>query len=268
MEITKDRGQKKFKKVKEKVNLYKNLILNSQSEDDIIKDNIKNKKFQKQKSNQKNLDYINNSNNNIKEEVAYSKIIQLKKNLGYNNNSASNTNYDFYTNAFSKRADNMNMNNYTNQDNDITPERKYKRVTYDSKGENSPKGINNKQRFITYYINTINNEFKSATGKNKRNDTDKRLIRYDSEYTNNNMRKRSLRTDYIRVANYDLSKNNKNLLTKENLKDNDPMYGITERKKYSSNEKVNDNNLYNKNKKNSLLLFEKIKCRRPGNLRV
>lgn len=190
MEINKEKSQKKFKKVKEKVNLYKNLILNSPSEEEeIIKENIKNKKIQREINDQKNLDFINN-NNIIKEAVAYSKLRHLKKNLAYNNNSKTNTNYDFYTETFPKRI--VNTNNNSNKDIDdnsdiISPEKKYKR-SYDQ-GEDNPNENNKKPRFITYYINT-NNEYKPTTGKNKIIDMDRKRIKYDDEYTNDDIKKK------------------------------------------------------------------------------
>ena len=90
METNKNKDQKRFKKVKEKVNVYKskNLILNSPYDQEKINDNIINTKIEKEISAQKNLDFINNSNI-IKEAVAYSKLRKLKKNLAYKNNNST-----------------------------------------------------------------------------------------------------------------------------------------------------------------------------------
>ena len=52
METNKNKDQKRFKKVKEKVNVYKskNLILNSPYDQEKINDNIVNTKIEKEKN--------------------------------------------------------------------------------------------------------------------------------------------------------------------------------------------------------------------------
>lgn len=63
METYKEKGSKKYRKVKEKINYFKNkeLLLNSPSEQEMVKENNINKKTEKDFYDQKNLDFIKNS---------------------------------------------------------------------------------------------------------------------------------------------------------------------------------------------------------------
>ena len=244
METNKNKEQKRFKKVKEKVNVYKNknLILNSPYGQEKINDNKINKKIEKEINEQKNLDFINNSNI-IKEAVAYSKLRKLKKNLAYKNN---NSIFELY-NTFSQRNDNINS---IKKDNEIFNEKNYKKISYDSKDDNLKE--NNQQEFHPFYININNDDYKPTTDKN--GDVVKNIIRYDSGYINDDIKNKNLKTNYVRISNYDLNKKNKNILTENN--ENDSRYRIRERKRYKSIEKffVNKYNNYNKNITNSEVL--------------
>ena len=237
METNKNKDQKRFKKVKEKVNVYKskNLILNSPYDQEKINDNIINTKIEKEIDAQKNLDFINNSNI-IKEAVAYSKLRKLKKNLAYKNN---NSTFELY-NTFSQRNDNINS---IKKENEIINEKNYKKITYDSKDNNLKE--NNQQELNPFDVDINNDDYKATTGKN--GDLDKNIIRYDSGYINDDIKNKNLGTNYARISNYDLHKKNKNILTENN--ENDSRFRITERKRFKSIEKffLNKHNNYNKN---------------------
>jgi hypothetical protein len=186
----KDKTPKNFKKVKAKKNLYKdnNPLLNSPINN--IKDIENNNKFIKKAiKNQKNLDFVNNSDF-IKEAVFYSKLKNLKKNLAYKNNDNSELN-----NILSQRNEKIN---------DEIKLRKNKKIIFDLKQFNSNE--NNNQNFNSFYLN--NNEFisNSNTGKNFNNET--KFFEYNIDM--GAITNKSLRENNINSTNYNLNKNNKN----------------------------------------------------------
>ena len=234
----KDKTPKNFKKVKAKKNLYKdnNPLLNSPINN--IKDIENNNKFIKKAiKNQKNLDFVNNSDF-IKEAVFYSKLKNLKKNLAYKNNDNSELN-----NILSQRNEKIN---------DEIKLRKNKKIIFDLKQFNSNE--NNNQNFNSFYLN--NNEFisNSNTGKNFNNET--KFFEYNIDM--GAITNKSLRENNINSTNYNLNKNNKNNKNILIIEEENKNYGITERRKPLSIEKIFENRKYNTHKRDvySDILFK------------